>query len=108
MLENIKHTHTKFTHGRRMTIIVELRIIVMDEDHLLISLCLVQSASSSDDDFLTSISSLVSLVSPTDRSSFSYLSLREFNGEERTRNESSNRRVFWAKQQRQNSDRNGN
>lgn len=103
MLENIKHTHTKFTHGRRMTIIEELRIIVMDEDHLLISLC-----PSSDDDFLTSISSLVSLVSPTDRSSFSYLSLREFNGEERTRNESSNRRVFWAKQQRQNSDRNGN
>lgn len=39
MLENIKHTHTKFTHGGRMTIIEELRIIVMDEDHLLISLC---------------------------------------------------------------------
>lgn len=39
MLETIKHTHTKFTHGRRMTIIEELRIIVMDEDHLLISLC---------------------------------------------------------------------
>lgn len=38
-VKNIKHTHTKFTHGRRMTIIVELRIIVMDEDHLLISLC---------------------------------------------------------------------
>lgn len=58
--------------------------------------CVVQSASFSDDDFLTSTSSLVSLVSSSDRSSFSYLSLRGFNGDARTKKESSNRRVFWV------------